>query len=157
MYLPLWLDEEYPELFWNRIHWLLGFVLQYVAAIIIKANIHVKRSYPHLRHETVLNSSEFVSSNVRRDQKNNAPTKVCSLSAAIRDLSIRRRGPLPRRLYLIWRVLILKIWKPRKGSFSAFLPDKFGRFFLLKDVKPCPDRKIIKLLTFDDLFPPLKH
>lgn len=73
MYLPWWLDEEYPELFWNRIHWLLGFVLQYVAAIIIKANIHVRRSYPHLRHETALNSSEFVSFNVWRDKKNDAP------------------------------------------------------------------------------------
>ena len=155
MYLPWWLDEEYPELFWNRIHWLLGFVLQYAAAIIIKANIHVRRSYPQLRHGTVLNSSEFVSSNVRRDKKNNAPTKVCSLSAAIRDLSIRRRGRLPRRLYLIWRVF--KNIETQERFIFRFFTRQIWVFFLLKGVKPCPDHKMIKLLTFDDLFAPLKH
>ena len=28
---------------------------------------------------------------------------------------------------------------------------------LLEEVKPSVDRKMIKLLTFDDLFPPLRH
>ena len=30
-------------------------------------------------------------------------------------------------------------------------------FFSLKEVNPSPDRKMIKLLTFDNLFPPLLH
>ena len=27
----------------------------------------------------------------------------------------------------------------------------------MKEVEPWPDRKMIQLLTFDDLFPPLRH
>ena len=35
-----------------------------------------------------------------------------------------------------------------------FSPEKLALLSLLEEVKPCPDRKIIKLLTFDNLFPP---
>ena len=34
---------------------------------------------------------------------------------------------------------------------------KLVRLFILKEVKPSRDRKIIKLFTFDNLFPPLRH
>ena len=34
---------------------------------------------------------------------------------------------------------------------------KLVRFFILKEVKPSPDGKMIKLLTFDNLFLPLRH
>ena len=36
-------------------------------------------------------------------------------------------------------------------------PKKFVRLFILKEVKPLPDSEMIKLLTFDNLFPPLRH
>ena len=36
-----------------------------------------------------------------------------------------------------------------------FSPGKLTRLILLKEVKPSPDNKMIKLLTFDKLLPPL--
>ena len=33
-----------------------------------------------------------------------------------------------------------------------FSPERLSQLFLLKEVKPSPDQKIIKLLTFDNLF-----
>ena len=50
-----------------------------------------------------------------------------------------------------------KIKTPRKASLYLFSPKKLVRLFLLKDVKPSPDSKMIKLLTFDNLFPPLRR
>ena len=45
---------------------------------------------------------------------------------------------------------------PWKTSFySFFSPEKLVRLFILKEVKPSPDNKLIRLLTFDNLFPPL--
>ena len=38
----------------------------------------------------------------------------------------------------------------------VFLTKKVSRVIYTKEVKPSSDRKIIKLLTFDDLFPPLR-
>ena len=45
---------------------------------------------------------------------------------------------------------ILKKYTPRKALLYVFffLPEKLARLFLLKNVKPSPDRKMIKLLTF---------
>ena len=36
-------------------------------------------------------------------------------------------------------------------------PQKLVRLFPLKEVKPSPDRLMIKFLTFDNLFSPLQH
>ena len=44
---------------------------------------------------------------------------------------------------------------PQKASFYFFSPKRLGRLFTLKKVKPSLDSKMIKLLTFDNLFPPL--
>ena len=38
-----------------------------------------------------------------------------------------------------------------------FSPERLSQLFLLKEVKPSPDYKIIKLLTFDNLFLLLRH
>ena len=46
---------------------------------------------------------------------------------------------------------------PGKPSFSFFSPKKLVRLFILREVKPSPDSKIIKLLTFHNLFLPLRH
>ena len=43
---------------------------------------------------------------------------------------------------------------PRRDSFHFFSPKKLVRLFILKEVKPSHDGKMIKLLTFDNLFPP---
>ena len=42
---------------------------------------------------------------------------------------------------------------------SLFSLEKSTRLFLAKEVKPFPDRKMIKLLTFgfDNFFPSLRH
>ena len=53
---------------------------------------------------------------------------------------------------------VLKKRQPGKLHFPFFFsPKKFVRLFILKQVQPFPDRKIIKLLTFDNLFPPLRN
>ena len=39
----------------------------------------------------------------------------------------------------------------------VFSPEKSARLFLLKEVKPSPDRKMVKLLTFENLSLPLRH
>ena len=51
---------------------------------------------------------------------------------------------------------------PKKDTPESFIllffsPKKLVQLFLLKEVKPSPDSKIIKLLTCDKLFPPLGH
>ena len=38
-----------------------------------------------------------------------------------------------------------------------FSLENIALLYLLKEVKPSVDRKMIKLLTFDNLFPPLRH
>ena len=45
----------------------------------------------------------------------------------------------------------------RKASLYFYLPEKPALLSLLKEVKPSPDRKMLKLLTFDNLFSPLRH
>ena len=45
---------------------------------------------------------------------------------------------------------------PRKASFYFFSPKRLVRLFVLEEVKPSPDSKVIKLLTFDNLCPPLR-
>ena len=52
---------------------------------------------------------------------------------------------------------ILKIKTPRKASFYHFSLAKLALLPLVKEVTPSPDRKMIKLLTFDILFSPLRH
>ena len=50
--------------------------------------------------------------------------------------------------YEIW----LQVYTPRKASFYHFSLEKLALLPLVKEVTPSPDRKIIKLLTFDNLF-----
>ena len=45
---------------------------------------------------------------------------------------------------------------PRKASFYHFSRKKVRRLFMLKEVKPPPDSKMIKLLAFDNFFLPLR-
>ena len=46
---------------------------------------------------------------------------------------------------------------PGKASFYHFSPEKLTLLPLVKEVTPSSDRKTIKRLTFDNLFPPLRH
>ena len=46
---------------------------------------------------------------------------------------------------------------PQKASFYCFSPKTLGQLFILEKVKPSPDTKMIKCLTFDNLFPPLPY
>ena len=45
---------------------------------------------------------------------------------------------------------------PRKASFYLFSRKGVRRLFILKEVKPPADSKMIKLLAFDNFFPPLR-
>ena len=46
-----------------------------------------------------------------------------------------------------------KIISP-ESCIALFSPEKLERLFLLEEFEPSPDRKMIKLVTFDNLFPP---
>ena len=52
---------------------------------------------------------------------------------------------------------VLKKITPIKLDFTFFSPNKLVRLFILREVKPSPDSKMIKLLTFDTLLPPLRY
>ena len=54
---------------------------------------------------------------------------------------------------------VLKNRHPGKLHFPFFFfhQKKLMRLFILKEVKPSPDRQVKELLTFDKLFPPLRH
>ena len=58
-----------------------------------------------------------------------------------------------------WRVFSKKKKKGRHGKlhFTFFNLKKLVGLFILKEVKSSPDSKVTKRLTFDDLFPPLRH
>ena len=65
-----------------------------------------------------------------------------------------------RALALRTRVFACVVTKrhPRKLHFTLFSPNEIVWLFIPKEVKPSPDSKmILKLLTFDNLFPPLLH
>ena len=55
------------------------------------------------------------------------------------------------------KYVVLKKRHPRKFQFTFFHQQKLVRLFILKEVKPSPDSERIKLLTFDNLFLPLRH
>ena len=61
--------------------------------------------------------------------------------------------------YEIYPKIFARVLKKttQKASFYFFSPKTLVRLFILKKVKPSPNSKMIKLLTFDNLFPPLRH
>ena len=52
---------------------------------------------------------------------------------------------------------ILKKKTPRIASFYHVSLEKLALLPLVKEVTPTSDRKMIKLLTFDNFFPALRH
>ena len=64
---------------------------------------------------------------------------------------------MSRRFNLKFLCVFKKKMTPRKASFYFFSPKKLVRLFILKEVKPSPDSKMIKPLTFDNFFSPLRH
>ena len=72
------------------------------------------------------------------------------------SLDSMTRTPVKRDLTLIFS-FILKKKTPRKALLSFFIRKVSTVFFSLKEVKPSPDRKMAKLLTFENLFLPLRH
>ena len=55
----------------------------------------------------------------------------------------------------------LRVFSKKKDILESFIllfsPKKLVRLFILKEVKPSPDSRMVKLLTFDNLLPPLRH
>ena len=64
------------------------------------------------------------------------------------------RTSMSTRFNLKYLCVFSKKKTPRKVSFYSFSPKTSVRLFILKEVKPSPDSKMIKLLNFDNLFPP---
>ena len=58
--------------------------------------------------------------------------------------------------YEIWLEVFSRILRQKASSYH-FSPEKLALLSLVKEVTPSPDRRMIKLLTFDNLFPPLRH
>ena len=58
-------------------------------------------------------------------------------------------------------LILLRVFSKKEipeSFISLFFHQKtLVRFLILKEVKPSPDRKMIKLLAVDNLFPPLRH
>ena len=52
---------------------------------------------------------------------------------------------------------ILTKRKPQKAPLYIFSLEKLALLSILKEAKPSPDRKMVKLLTFDTSFLPLRH
>ena len=62
--------------------------------------------------------------------------------------------------YEIWFKVFSRIVKKMDTPeifIVLFSPEKLALLSLLKEVEPSPDCKMLKLLTFDNLFPPLRH
>ena len=76
----------------------------------------------------------------------------CQLNFTTENFRFEDENEYEIKLKIFARVLKKKT--PRKASFYFFSPKKLVRLFILKEVKPSPDSKMIKLLTFDNLFPP---
>ena len=71
-------------------------------------------------------------------------------------LDLRTRTSTSTRFNLMFFLVFSK--KDFSESFILLCsPKKLVRLLILKEVKPSPDSKMIKLLTFDNLFPPLRH
>ena len=63
-----------------------------------------------------------------------------------------------RESTVTWRFCACSKNERHRGKLHfAFFTRKVVRLFILKGVKPSPDRKVITFLTFDNLFPPLGH
>ena len=62
-----------------------------------------------------------------------------------------------RDLIEFFRVFSNKKRHPGNLYFTFFYQKGLVRLFILKEVKPSPDSKMIKLLKIDNLFPPLRH
>ena len=74
-----------------------------------------------------------------------------------RPLDSRTRTTTSTRFDFKFFSRLLKMQTPRKASFCHFSLEKLALLPLVKEVTPSPDRKMIKLLTFDNLFPLLRH
>ena len=70
---------------------------------------------------------------------------------------IQGRGPLRVRDLTLRFSRILKIYTPRKVSFYHFEPEKLALLPLVEQATTPPDRKMIKLSRFYNLFPSLLH
>ena len=53
-------------------------------------------------------------------------------------------------------VLSEKLIETPEFFIELFLPEKLALLSILKEVEPSPNCKMLKLLTFDNLFPPLR-
>ena len=75
----------------------------------------------------------------------------------VRDLYIQERGRLRVRDLTLSFFAYSENMDSRRASFYHFSLENLALLSLVKEVTPSPDRKLIKLLTFDNLFPPLRH
>ena len=79
---------------------------------------------------------------------------VCLHYLFIRALDLRKRTSTGMRFNLNFSRVFRKKSTPQKASFYFFSQKKLARLFILKEVKLSPNGKMMKLHTFDNLFPP---
>ena len=72
----------------------------------------------------------------------------------IRALDLGTKSSASTTLNLDFSLVFRKENSPQKASFYFFSQRKLAWLFILKEVKPFPDGKMMKLHTFDNLFPP---
>ena len=85
----------------------------------------------------------------------NVDPLCCATSSQRRTLGFEDENDYEICLQVFSR--ILKKEKPRKASLYLLFTKKLALLNLLKEVKPSPVRKMAKLLTLNNLFPPRRH
>ena len=96
--------------------------------------------------------SEFPCIGRFRVNKRSPAVSLCS-----RLLDSRTRTTMSTRFDLKFFSRIVKKMDTPEIFIILFSPEKLALLSLLKEVEPSPDCKMLKLLTFDNLFPPLRH
>ena len=82
---------------------------------------------------------------------------VCFVTRQLRALDSRKGRTTSTRFDLKFFHVFSKSRYPGNLPCTFDPPEKLALLSLLKKVKPSPDSKMIKLLTFDNSFPPLRH
>ena len=57
----------------------------------------------------------------------------------------------------VFLCILKKKIETQESFFSFYSQGNLTQLFLLQEMKPSPDQDMIKLLTFDNLFPSLRH
>ena len=84
--------------------------------------------------------------------------RICEVAVAPKIESLRFQDENDCKYEIQVKFACVLKKKPESFIFLFFFSSKnLVRLFIVKEVKPSPDSKMIKLLTFENLFLPLRH